>query len=155
MPYSKGKPYSRSRTHRFISQKLDNAFGDASMFIHRVVLSGLYGPVPEELENEEPVIRYNFQLRHHDRNQIELVADRISGFLDQYGDRYDVCLGYATSRAYREVLEQAAEKGEHLKVLPEGPKSRRLSEFFRHQNVEELIEAINTVLDKESTSAED
>ena len=106
----------------------------------------MHGPVPEELENEEPVMRYSFQLRHHDRNQIELVDDRVSVFLDRYGDRYDVCLGYATLRAYRDVLEQAAEKDEQLRVLPQRPKSRRLSEFFRQKNVEELIGAIAAAL---------
>lgn len=149
LPCSRGKPYSRSRTHRFISKKLEAALGDAAQFIHKVVLSGLYGPVPEEYENEEPVRHYEFQLQHYDHNQLELVADRISQFLEQFGPQYEACVGYATSRAYRDVLERAAERDERLIVLPEKPKSRRLSEFFRLKNAEELTRYLAAVLEVE------
>lgn len=152
IPCSKGKPYSRSRTHRFITQRLEEALGKAICSVHKVILSGLYGPVPEEFENEEPVRRYNFQLQHYDHRQITLVTDRIARFLEHYGDQYNLCLGYATSRAYREVLDQVAQRDERLKVLPSNPKSRRLTEFFRHKNVEELVGAVSAVLVTESNS---
>lgn len=147
IPCSKGKPYSQSLTHRFIRQRLEEAFGEASQKIHRVVLSGLYGPVPDEFENEDPVRRYNFQLKHYDQKQMELVTDRVVSYLKLYGHEYELCVGYATSRAYREVLVEASSQYEYLAVLPEEPRSRRLKEFFRTKNVEELMETLGTVFD--------
>jgi 7-cyano-7-deazaguanine tRNA-ribosyltransferase len=150
IPCSKGKPYSDSLTHRFMIKRLKEAFGEDSRGIHKVVLSGLYGPVPGEFENEDAVRRYNFQLKHYDQIQMELVIERVVSFLNCYGGEYELCVGYATSRAYREVLIAASNRYERLVVLPENPKSRRLKEFFRHKNIEELIELLETVLSKDS-----
>ena len=62
IPCAGKKPYSLSRTHTIINTKLRTAFGNEGESIHRVTLSGLYGPVPEEFEGEEAVLRYDFQL---------------------------------------------------------------------------------------------
>jgi 7-cyano-7-deazaguanine tRNA-ribosyltransferase len=147
IPCSKGKPYSSSLTHRFIEKRLREIFGEASQSIHKVVLSGLYGPVPDELENEKPVRRYNFQLKHYDKKQMELVTERVVDFLNRYGETYDLCVGYATSRAYREVLVDAANQYESLTILPDKPKSRRLKEFFRTNNVEELLSVLTNIIE--------
>jgi predicted RNA-binding protein len=147
IPCSKGKPYSSSLTHRFITKRLRERFGEASRSIHKVVLSGLYGPVPEELEDKDPVRQYNFQLKHYDRAQMALVTERLAGFLERHGNEYELCVGYATSRAYREVMVEAADRVGALRVLPREPKSRRLREFFRGSNVGELIGVIETALD--------
>lgn len=146
IPCSKGKPYSESRTHQFMTQMLEDALGESARFIHKVILSGLYGPVPQEYENEEPVRTYDFQLQPFNKNQIELLVNRVVGFLEEYGGRYRLCLGYATSKAYRDVLEQVAKQNQEFLVLPKKPKSRRLTEFFRHKNIEELIDVLSTVL---------
>lgn len=152
IPCSKGKPYSSSRSHKFLTQRLGEALGNQTKLIHKVILSGLYGPVPEECENEEPVKKYNFQLQYYNRSQIDLVSKRVIDFLEKYTNHYDLCLGYATSRAYREVLDQVACQNENFMLLPTKPNSRRLSEFFRQKNVEELIKAITDTLQTGSTN---
>jgi 7-cyano-7-deazaguanine tRNA-ribosyltransferase len=146
IPCSKGKPYSSSRSHRFLTERLGEVLGNQTQLIHKVILSGLYGPVPEECENEEPVKNYDFQLQYYNRSQINLVSKRVKDFLEKYENHYDLCLGYATSRAYREVLHQVARQNEHFTLLPTKPNSRRLSEFFRQKNVEELIKAVTATL---------
>ncbi len=52
----------------------------------------------------------------------------------------------ATSKAYRTILEQAAKEVSNLQVLPVKPKSRRMTEFFRKENVAELVEKVSLVL---------
>jgi tRNA-guanine family transglycosylase len=154
IPCSKKKPYSKSLTHRFITSRLEETFGEDSQTIHKVVLSGLYGPVPDEFENEDPIRKYNFQLKHYDQKQMELVIERVVSFLKRFGKEYDLCMGYATSRAYREVLIEAANQYEHLTVLPEKPKSRRLKEFFRNKNVEELLSVLTSTTEWVENSEE-
>lgn len=150
IPCSKAKPYSSSLTHRFLTRRLRERFGQASRQIHEVVLSGLYGPVPGEFEDRDPVRKYNFQLKHYDHRQMELVVERLVRFLDRYGAYYELCVGYATSRAYREVMVEAANRAGSLIVLPRGPNSRRLREFFRDNSVNELLETLETALDRRS-----
>lgn len=129
-----------------MTKRLKERLGQASRSIHKVVLSGLYGPVPEEFEDKEPVRQYNFQLKHYDQAQMELVTDRLVGFLGRYGGDYELRVGYATSRAYREVMAEAARRAGNLVVLPREVKSRRLREFFRNGSVDELMQTIETTL---------
>lgn len=146
IPCSGGKPYSISRSHRLIAERLTQALGERATLVHKVTLSGLYGPVPEEYENEPAVLGYDFRLEPTSTAQIALVADRLAAYLERYGDHYVACLGYATSRAYRTALEQAARRSPCLKVLPVRPRARRLTEFFRRENVEELVEQVLSAL---------
>jgi len=55
-------------------------------------------------------------------------------------------VGYATSLAYRKVFELIAARRTDFILLPTKPKQKRLSEFFRHVHLDELIEALSTVL---------
>lgn len=146
IPCSGSKPYSTSRSHRWIAERLAQALGEKAALVHKVTLSGLYGPVPEEYENEPAVLGYDFRLEPIHTDQITLVANRLAAYLKRYGDHYAACFGYATSRAYRTVLEQAAREAPRLKVLPLRLKTRRLTEFFRRENVEELIEQVLSAL---------
>lgn len=139
IPCSGGKPYSTSRSHRLIANRLAQALGERCTLVHKVTLSGLYGPVPEEYENEPAVLGYDFRLEPAYADQIALLADRLVAYLERYSNHYVACIGYATSRAYRTVLEKAAQRSPCLKVLPTKPKTRRLTEFFREENVKELI----------------
>jgi hypothetical protein len=66
--------------------------------------------------------------------------------LERYSSHYVACLGYATSSAYRTVLEQAAKEVSCLQVLPVKPKTRRFTEFFRRENVAELVEHVRSAL---------
>ena len=144
IPCAGKKPYSFSRTHTIINTKLQNAFGSNQREIHKITLSGLYGPVPEEFESEEPVVRYDFQLSPRNTVQIQLGADRFKAYLDKYSDHYTLVVGYATSQAYRKVFERLQEHCSDFILLPIKPKQKRLSEFFRHVHLDELIEVLST-----------
>jgi len=147
IPCSAGKPYSTSRTHRLISERLSQALGERGLLVHKVTLSGLYGPVPEEYENEPAILGYDFRLEPSNEAQIHLVAKRLHTYLERYGSYYTLCLGYATSRAYRTVLEEVATQTKCLQVLPVKPRTRRLTEFFRKENVEQLVDRILSELE--------
>jgi 7-cyano-7-deazaguanine tRNA-ribosyltransferase len=146
LPCSGGKPYSASRSHRLITERLAQALGERATLVHKVTLSGLYGPVPEEKENEPAILGYDFRLEPANTAQINLITNRLIAYLERYGDHYEACLGYATSRAYRAALEQAARRISFFHVFPIKPKTRRLTEFFRRENVEELVKHILSAL---------
>ena len=143
IPCAGKKPYSLSRTHTIINTKLQNAFGDNQQAIHKITLSGLYGPVPEEFESEEPVVRYDFQLSPRNTGQIQLGADRFKAYLDKHINHYALVVGYATSQAYRKVFERLQEHCSDFILLPMKPRHKRLSEFFRHVHLDELIEVLS------------
>ena len=145
IPCAGKKPYSVSRTHTIVNTKLQTAFGEAGASIHRVTLSGLYGPVPEEFESEEAVLRYDFQLSPRNTAQIQLGADRLCAYLDKYADHYKLLVGYATSQAYRKVFELTQARRPDFVLLPTKPKQNRLTEFFRHVHLDELVEVLSTV----------
>ena len=144
IPCAGKKPYSLSRTHTIINTKVQNAFGNNQQAIHKITLSGLYGPVPEEFESEEPVVRYDFQLSPRNTTQIQLGADRFKAYLDKHSDHYTLVVGYATSQAYRKVFERLQEHYLDFILLPIKPKQKRLSEFFRHVHLDELIKVLST-----------
>ena len=146
IPCAGKKPYSLSRTHSIINTKLQTAFGENQREIHKITLSGLYGPVPEEFESEEPVVRYDFQLSPRNTAQIQLGTDRFNAYLDKHGDHYELIVGYATSQAYRMVFESIQLSHPGFIVLPKKPRQKRLSEFFRHVYLDELIEILSTVI---------
>ena len=148
IPCAGKKPYSLSRTHSIVNTKLHNAFGEDQRFIHKITLSGLYGPVPEEFELEKAVVHYDFQLLPRNAAQIQLGADRFNAYLDQHKAHYELIVGYATSRAYRKVLELVEKHHQDFILLPTKPKQKRLSEFFRHLHLDELIKILSTVLGK-------
>jgi 7-cyano-7-deazaguanine tRNA-ribosyltransferase len=146
IPCSGGKPYSKSRSHRLITERLEQGLGEKTKLIHKITLSGLYGLVPEEYEQEEAVLGYDFRLEAFNKEQIALVTDRLVTYLERYSSHYLACISYATSNAYRTVLEQAVKKVSCLQVLPVKPKTRRLTEFFRKENVAELVENVRAAL---------
>ncbi|MFC1996650.1 tRNA-guanine transglycosylase [Chloroflexota bacterium] len=142
VPCSKGKPYSESRTHKFVMKNLENVLGDKIERIHKVTLSGLYGPVPDEFENLPEILGYDFQLQPFDKHQITFLYKRLVSFIDTYKDQYSLVTGYATSRAYRAVLEKIEETNPEFYLFPQKPKSRRMTEFFRMKNFEELANCL-------------
>lgn len=149
IPCAGKKPYSLSRTHSIVKTKLHTAFGKGQRFIHKITLSGLYGPVPEEFESEEAVVGYDFQLLPRNAAQIQLGADRFTAYLDRHKAHYELIVGYATSHAYRKVLERVQKYHQDFILLPTKPKQKRLSEFFRHIHLDELIEVLSSVLGEE------
>lgn len=146
IPCAGKKPYSLSRTHTIITNRLQTAFEEGQARIHKITLSGLYGPVPEEFETEDAVTRYDFQLSHKHIAQIEQCATRLVDYLKKYNDSYTLKIGYATSRAYRKVLGLTEERFPTFTVLPKELRQKRLSEFFRHTNLDALVEAIRDKL---------
>ncbi len=160
LPCSVDKPYSQSRSHRIVMERLQEAIGDRVNLLQKVTISGLYGPVPEEYERHEAVMGYDFKLDPLNTAQIDRVVDRVVQYLQRYGDRYAACVGYATSRAYRTVLEEVVKglskisRDPHgnsqsfveLAVFPVKPKARRLTEFFRQTNIAELIDRVELIL---------
>lgn len=147
LPCSSEKPYSTSRTHSHIERYLEEHFPGQRKRIHKVSLSGLYGPVPEEYETCEPVLEYNYRLIPENQTQIELVSQRLLDYLETHRSGYTHYVAYATSKAYRIVFERVAEAFTELTVLPSAPKSRRLTEFFRTTNIEELMQQIRQAFD--------
>jgi queuine/archaeosine tRNA-ribosyltransferase len=139
VPCSQQKPYSESRTHSVLSKKL----GGHRENIHKVTVSGMYGPVPEEFEEEQPVLEYEYVLAKEDEAQMELVTDRLVEFLDRYGDQFDEIVGYVTSKTYREVIETAFDAYGRGTVFPRDPEALQLTEFFRSSNMQELREHLD------------
>ena len=146
IPCAGKKPYSLSRTHTMVANRLQTAFGEGQKRIHKITLSGLYGPVPEEFETEDAVVRYDFQLSPKNKAQIEQCATRLVNYLEKYGHNYVLAVGYATSRAYRKVLTLTEERFPGFILLPKELKQKRLAEFFRHTNLDTLVEAIQDKL---------
>ena len=146
IPCAGKKPYSLSRTHMMVANRLQIAFGEGQERIHKITLSGLYGPVPEEFETEDAVVRYDFQLSPKNKAQIEQCATRLVNYLEKYGHNYVLAVGYATSRAYRKVLTLTEERFPGFILLPKELRQKRLAEFFRHTNLDALVEAIQDKL---------
>ena len=146
IPCAGKKPYSLSRTHTMVANRLQIAFGERQARIHKITLSGLYGPIPEEFETEDAVVRYDFQLSPKNKAQIEQCATRLVNYLEKYGHNYVLAVGYATSRAYRKVLTLTEERFPGFILLPKELRQKRLAEFFRHTNLDALVEAIQDKL---------
>lgn len=136
IPCSQKKPYSKSRTHSVLFDKL----GDRADRIHKVAISGMYGPVPKEFEREQPLLEYDYVLAKEDTDQIELVTNRVTRYLEEYGDDFASIVGYVTSKTYRQVIEDAFESYGRGTVLPRDPEALQLTEFFKNSNIQELLD---------------
>jgi queuine/archaeosine tRNA-ribosyltransferase len=140
IPCSQEKPYSKSRTHSVLSNKLSDHWSR----IHKVTISGMYGPVPVELEDEDPVLEYEYYLSSEDTEQIALVRDRLIGYLEDHGEHYDEIIGYVTNKSYRQVITEALDEYGEGQVFPRNPKALQLTEFFRTENIQELTDFLET-----------
>lgn len=139
IPCSREKPYGDSHSHKHLTNYLEKSIPAWQEQIDKVTLSGLYGPVPYAYELDSAVMDYDFRLVTSNRQQIELCTERLVEFLRRHGDHYEHCIAYGTTSAYRAVFEHTARQYKQLEVLPQKPKTRTLREFFRTQNMEELI----------------
>jgi len=135
LPCSQEKPYSESRTHQMVLSRLE---GYRDRF-HKISLSGLYGPVPEDFEESEPVMSYEYVLTMADDDQVELVANRLVQYLNEYGEQFDHILAYTTSKAYRRAIEKAFSQYGRGEIYPSNPRALQLTEHFRSENIEELV----------------
>jgi queuine/archaeosine tRNA-ribosyltransferase len=135
IPCSQQKPYSESRTHSVLYNKLGHRTSD----IHKVTISGMYGAVPENFEREQPVLEYDYVLAKEDTGQIGLVTDRVRDYLETHGDQFDEVVAYVTSKTYRRVIEDAFDEYGRGTVFPRDPQALQLTEFFRNTNIAELL----------------
>lgn len=150
VPCSRQKPYSASQSHKYLSNKLNEIAPQWVESVDKVTLSGLYGPIPLKFEMDEAILHYDFRLTTNNSIQIDLCVERLVEFLERHGEYYRHCLAYATSNAYRTVLERAARQYSRLIITPKSPKSRTLREFFRESNIQELTSTIQAALVAES-----
>lgn len=145
VPCSQTKPYSNSRTHRAVADATAKWNDD----VHKVTVSGMYGPVPREFERTSPVMSYEYVLTGVEKERQRLVIDRLVDYLERYGPEFDAIVGYATSKTYRTVIERAFEEHGSGTILPHTPEMRALTEHFRRTNLQELTD----LLEQELSSA--
>ena len=73
---------------------------------------------------------------------MELVIDRTVKFLEKWGDQYEMIIGYATSNAYRTVIEKSFNRyGEGI-IQPKLLSTRRGVEMSRKSNLTQLSKKI-------------
>ncbi|WP_435180510.1 tRNA-guanine transglycosylase [Halorussus sp. AFM4] len=135
LPCSQEKPYSESRTHQAVISRLE----DYRERYHKVSISGLYGPVPEDFEEADPVMSYEYVLTTADNDQVELVANRLAQYLNQYGEKFDHILAYTTNKAYRQAIDKAFTQYGRGEIYPSDPRALQLTEHFRSENIDELV----------------
>ena len=133
LPCTKDKPYKSARSHQAVRSALNK---DAR--IHIVTISGLYGPVPEELEEEPEVLQYDYVLSPEAKEQSQAVIDRLIDYLKRFGTHYKMIVAYVTTRAYRHVAKQALKSYGRGVMLPKAPREQTSKEFLRYENIGEL-----------------
>lgn len=138
LPCSKDKPYKSARSH----QAIRGAVPDPR--VHVVTISGLYGPVPEEWEERQEVLMYDYVLSPEAKDQVEEVTRRLIDFLKRYGTHYKLITAYVTSRAYRTVAKKALKEYGRGQLLPTELKEQTSKEFLRYENVRELQDTVRT-----------
>nr|WP_264299893.1 DUF5591 domain-containing protein [Nostoc sp. MG11] len=111
IPCSGEKPYSKSRSHRFITERIEKVLGDVTTSVDKVTLSGLYGPVPEKYEAYEAVMSYDFRLDPLDEAQIFLVTERLVAYLKHHSKHYDACIGYGHQQGISNHLRASSKGG--------------------------------------------
>ncbi|MFC7020418.1 MULTISPECIES: tRNA-guanine transglycosylase [Haloarcula] len=135
LPCSQEKPYSESRTHQAVLSRLE----DYRERYHKVSISGLYGPVPEDFEEADPVMSYEYVLTTADDDQVELVANRLARYLNRYGEQFDQIIAYTTNKAYRRAIDTAFNRYGRGEIYPSDPRALQLTEHFRNENIDELV----------------
>jgi hypothetical protein len=140
LPCSQEKPYSESRTHQAVLSRLE----DHRERYHKVSISGLYGPVPEDFEEADPVMSYEYVLTTADDDQVELVANRLARYLNRYGEQFDQIMAYTTNKAYRRAIDTAFNRYGRGEIYPSDPRALQLTEHFRSENIDELVDRFSS-----------
>jgi 7-cyano-7-deazaguanine tRNA-ribosyltransferase len=151
LPCSKKKPYRASRSHLAVMKRLVGAFSTDTVEqeIHKVTISGLYGPVPEEFEDLPAVREYEFYLSSGDLEAKSLVERRLMEFLEKFRDHYEFIVAYVATRAYREVVRTMASKLSDIAihVLPTHVRIRDGREFRKTENLNQLVKSVRLLLE--------
>ena len=132
MPDNGFKPYKKAAHNQGVREYLQNRFGNIEE-IHFATLVGLYGPVPEELENKREVLQncYSLTTSSVDKNQRKLVATRLDDYIKQIG--YKHCVAYITKGALRKICLTS----KSIDVIPEVMKVHSKG-FLNEVNLDEL-----------------
>lgn len=115
---SKEKPYRTSAHQQQVLSRLQSAFPQSYTRIHKVTVSGLYGPVPAEFEDKHEVVDYDYLLEAGADEQATVVADRLTDYLARYGARYTAVIAYIYFPAYRAVVERSLRGMDSGRVTP-------------------------------------
>jgi tRNA-guanine family transglycosylase len=157
VPCSQAKPYRTSRSHSGIFRFLREHVGDDLERCHKVTISGLYGPVPRELEDLDPVRVYEYVLSTSAKRQGRLVAERLAAYIERYMYAYTQIVAYVTTRAYRDAMEAAfarvhqnyakahgpeAPLPVRLLVVPASAHGTGAKDLLNHDHLVELLQAL-------------
>lgn len=142
LPCTQEKPYETSRTHQVVLSQLE----EYRAHFHKISISGLYGPVPEEYEDADPVMSYEYVLTTADADQVELVANRLARYLVRFGDQFTHILAYTTNKAYRRAIEEGFTRYGRGEIYPTDPRALQLTEHFRRGNIDELVSRFDDTL---------
>ncbi len=143
LPCSREKPYTLSRSFRYVWSRLEERLGGDIRHVQVIFISGLYGPVPMEYVEEEPVRTYDFMLRRWDRRGIRRVGERLTAFFTRHWNDFEAFVAYVTQPAYRIALKQALRPlptEEKMEILPKRARGR-LS-FYKQEHIDALTRTL-------------
>jgi 7-cyano-7-deazaguanine tRNA-ribosyltransferase len=138
---TKDKPYKSS-----ISRKTILSAFNHDIRVHVVTMSGFYGPVPDEFEEEGEILGYDYELKTSAIEQCDFVASRLIDYLDRYGSSYRKVFAFVTTKAYRKVIEEVLKFSDNSTLLPASPRERTSKELLRKENLLELQYEMSQVL---------
>ena len=142
LPCTKDKPYKFSRSHEAIRSAL---YKDQR--IHIVTISGLYGPVPEELEKWQTDRTTGQAVPSRAQKQADFIKDLGTVACGTSTRRTQRIFAYVTAKAYRDVAEKALKKYGRGVLLPQKPKERTSKEFLKRENIKELQKLVGLHLE--------
>ncbi len=122
LPYTLTKPYSKSRTHRFILKHLRKNDIPSSK-IEIVTLSGKFEPVPKCYEIHDTILKY-YILTSRARKQIEFVAKSLKKFIEKYA-KDCIIIAYITNRLIEKLLK-LSQKNFPVILIPKKPRRKIL-----------------------------
>jgi tRNA-guanine family transglycosylase len=128
------KPYSSSRSHRFVETRLGD-FGIAPSDLEIVTISGLYGPVPRTMEGVPQVMRYDFRLSSWNRKQIDIVVRRTEQFFRKHALNFQRAAAFVAAEPYRTIVRRASASVPDFRILPS--KKGRVG-FYDQNEIREL-----------------
>lgn len=152
------KPYRKSKSHSAIWRFLGAHAGDKLARCHKVTLSGLYGPVPMECEDEEAVRTYEYVLSSSAKRQQALIGARLISYLKAHMHMYERIVAFVTASAYRQVIETAFEEvqrdyaqahggkaslASRLILAPATTRGTGVKDLLSHASLQDLLRALH------------
>jgi len=143
LPCSYEKPYTVSRSFKFVESHLKTNLNGNYDKVHIVFISGLFGPVPIEFVQQPPLTTYDYHLTTRNKSGIQRVSQRLRNYVLKHKSHYDSVFAYVTSKPYRIAVENLTKDAE-IMILP--PNTRRHSphEFYKKESIYSLVDTIST-----------